>query len=76
MLHDSLLGLETTGQQLVPVLNMIVNGGTSVAQVTEEMISQVFSSANDFLCLKYSKLGIDEGGEKLITIEIPGRKKK
>ena len=53
LLHDSLLGLETTGRQLAPVLNMIGGGdGTSGAQVTEEMISQVFSSANDFICLE------------------------
>ena len=38
LLHEGLEGLETTGEQLAPVLNMIVDSGTSVALVTEEMI--------------------------------------
>merc|ERR1712032_1122781 len=69
LLHESLVGLETTGEQLAPVSNMIVDGGTSVAQVEEKMITEVFASANDFICLPYSQLGIVEGGEKSVTIE-------
>ena len=70
LLYDSLAGWETTGAQLAPVLNKIGNGdGTSGAQVTEKMLAQVFGSANNILCLKYSELGIEEGGGKSVTIE-------
>ena len=70
LLYHSLAGWETTGAQLAPVLNKIGNGdGISGAQVTEKMLAQVFGSANNILCLKYSELGIEEGGGKSVTIE-------
>ena len=57
---------------MAPVLSKIGDGdGASGAQVTEQMIKQVFASANDIICLRYSELGIDEGGQKMITIEKP-----
>ena len=72
LLLDSLAGWETTGVQLAPVLSKIGDGdGTTGAQVTEQMIRQVFASANDIICLRYSELGIDEGDQKMITIEKP-----
>ena len=69
LLHTSLEGWETTGAQLAPLLNMIGDGGTSGALVTEDMIKRVFACANDVICLPYSQLGIDEGGKKSVTIE-------
>ena len=57
---------------MLPVLSKIGDrDGASGAQVTEQMIRQVFASANDIICLRYSKLGIDEGDQKMITIEKP-----